>query len=152
MVGNVRQSRSVRRQRESARIHQRAFGSAGQRKRSTGLRFLRMDAVPSQKGFWQRIGREGIRNPTNLRKEQIVNTEKFQELESESSENLATKFKAMQEHAEHIIREKTQQMISDGRAFELSEDEERMLKAYRGFKNRSAPGSVFSWCSLFSRK
>ena len=74
-----------------------------------------------------------------------MNTEKFPELESAASENLASKFQAMKEHAEHIIHEQARQMIAEEKAFELSEDEERMLKAYRAFKNRMTPGAVFSW-------
>ena len=36
-------------------------------------------------------------------------------------------------------------MKASGEAMEWSADEERLLRAYRGFVTRTKPGTVFSW-------
>lgn len=74
-----------------------------------------------------------------------MNSEKFERLQDSSAQQLAEKFKAMKEHAEHIVNQRIEAMKSTGEAYELSEDEERMIRAYRSFVTRMRPGAIFSW-------
>ena len=74
-----------------------------------------------------------------------MNSEKFPELESRASTSLVDKFSAMKEHAEHVIAEKVQQMKDEGKAHELTDDEESMLLSYKRFYAKSKPGSIFQW-------
>jgi len=74
-----------------------------------------------------------------------MNSEKFPELESRSSTALADRFSAMKEHAEHFIHQKVQEMKDEGKAHELTDDEEAMLLSYKRFYAKSKPGSVFQW-------
>ncbi len=74
-----------------------------------------------------------------------MNSDKFPELERRSTTDLAEKFSAMKEHAEHVIAEKVKQMKDEGLAHELTDDEEAMLLSYKRFYAKSKPGSVFQW-------
>lgn len=74
-----------------------------------------------------------------------MNSDKFPQLQDRAASSLVDKFAAMKEHAEHVIAEKVEQMKANGEAHELTDDEERMLLAYKAFNARSKPGSVFSW-------
>lgn len=72
-----------------------------------------------------------------------MNTERLEELDNTIAENLTT-MGGLREHAEHFAKLTVEKMVDQGTAIELTDDEERMLKAYRGFRQRNASG-VFSW-------
>lgn len=74
-----------------------------------------------------------------------MNVDKLDHVQNDAADSLASKFEAMKEHAEHFIHRKMEGMVDEGEAFALTDDEERLLTAYRGFKSRSMPGAVFSW-------
>lgn len=74
-----------------------------------------------------------------------MNTEKFAELESKASESLVSRMQALREQADQVIHEQVETMKASGAALELSDDEERMLRAYKAFVRRTKPGAVFSW-------
>lgn len=56
---------------------------------------------------------------------------------------LKSEMKALE--ADAVIRERLEEMKGDGSVLMLSEDEERMLRAYRSFRLRSKYGDVFKW-------
>lgn len=71
--------------------------------------------------------------------------EKIEELQSEATRALHDQFELCKEHVEHFVDQKIQLKVEKQEILELSEDEERMLIAYRQYIYRSMPGSVFSW-------
>lgn len=74
-----------------------------------------------------------------------MQNDKFPELIAAAGGNMADRLGAMREHAEHFIAKQVEAMKESGQAVELGDDELRLLKAYRAFKARSAPGTVFAW-------
>jgi hypothetical protein len=44
-----------------------------------------------------------------------------------------------------VAEQQTLKMVEEDKAIILSEDEERLLKAYRQFVAASMPGSTFAW-------
>lgn len=50
----------------------------------------------------------------------------------------------LREHAKYLANQTMADMVDKQEAFELTEDEERMLKAYRKYRERNATG-VFAW-------
>lgn len=76
-----------------------------------------------------------------------MQSEKFDDLRESISEDMKAHLGTLREHAEHFAAQQVERMLTEGSALELSEDEERMLRAYRSFCSRSAPCSIFSWRS-----
>ena len=74
-----------------------------------------------------------------------MQAEKFDDLVENAGESLASRFGLLREKAEHMIAEQVEVMKEQGKAYELSDDEIRLLKAYRRFVARAAAGQVFSW-------
>ena len=74
-----------------------------------------------------------------------MNSEKFPTLERRATDSMTEKLNTLREHAEHFVAQQVEAMKASGEAMELSSDEERLLRAYRGFVTRSKPGAVFSW-------
>lgn len=72
-----------------------------------------------------------------------MHSEKINELRSELCELLEDRG-TMGEVAEHFAAQQVEKMVEDGDAIELSEDEIRMLKEYRRYRETNASG-VFSW-------
>lgn len=78
-----------------------------------------------------------------------MNKPTLDELRQTSSSNLEEIFRQQSElkalEADAVIRERIEQMKDDGSVLMLSEDEDRMLRAYRSFRLRSKYGDVFKW-------
>ena len=83
--------------------------------------------------------------PCPLHREDEMQMERFNEMKLSAVEQLAKDTSCLREHAEQVVMEKTQDLIDKGQAYELSDDEERMLIAYRKFIATSKPGAIFSW-------
>jgi hypothetical protein len=73
-----------------------------------------------------------------------MNPEAMESLRGEIEGKLRDQLDTLREHAEHFAVEAVDEMIDKGTAIELTEDEERMLQAYRVFRQRNSEG-VFSW-------
>jgi hypothetical protein len=73
----------------------------------------------------------------------------YEQLGDTSSERLEEVFRQRSEikalEADAVIRQRLEEMKGDGSVLMLSEDEERMLRAYRFFRLRSKYGDVFKW-------
>lgn len=73
----------------------------------------------------------------------------FDQLGESSSARLEDIFRQKSElkalEADAVIRQRLEEMKGDGSVLMLSEDEERMLRAYRSFRLRSKYGDVFKW-------
>lgn len=71
------------------------------------------------------------------------------ELGESSSARLEEVFRQKSElkalEADAVIRQRLEEMKGDGSVLMLSEDEERMLRAYRSFRLRSKYGDIFKW-------
>lgn len=75
-----------------------------------------------------------------------MNSTELNAMQAASTSKLRQAFDGLvKEKAEHLIDLEVQQRIEAGMAFKLSDDEERLLLAYRRFVARSRPGMVFSW-------
>lgn len=74
-----------------------------------------------------------------------MQADQFERLINQEGSHLASQVKMLREKAEHLIAEHVEALKERGEAFELSEDESRLLMAYRAFKSRSPSGAVFSW-------
>lgn len=77
-----------------------------------------------------------------------MNSEKMESLKTGIRGELEKQVGTLKEHAEHFAAQQVEKMVEQEEAYELSDDEERMLKSYRQFVRSSRPGSVFSWKSL----
>lgn len=71
--------------------------------------------------------------------------EKIEEFQSEVIKSLRERFLLCKEHVEHVVDQKIQLKVEKEEILELSEDEERMLRAYRQFVSCSMPGATFAW-------
>lgn len=75
-----------------------------------------------------------------------MNIEKFDEVRSKVADELREKLGTLKEHAEHFAHQQLDEMVEKEDAYALTEDEERMLKAYRRFLARANPNQkVFKW-------
>ena len=74
-----------------------------------------------------------------------MNSEKMEHLKSGIFDRFREELGTLREHAEHFASQQVESMIERGDAIELSDDEIDMVKAYRRFDARSAPGSMFQW-------
>jgi hypothetical protein len=74
-----------------------------------------------------------------------MESEKIEDVKSVVIEEMKQHLGTLREHAEHFANRAIASKIESGEAFELSEDEIRLLKSYRAFVLRSKPKSVFSW-------
>lgn len=70
--------------------------------------------------------------------------QKLNEIRTAVGDEIRQQLSVMQEHAEHFAHKAVDDMVERGDAFELSDDEIRMLESYRQFCNRNASG-VFKW-------
>lgn len=52
---------------------------------------------------------------------------------------------SLREHAEHFAHQAIAKKLDTGEVLELTEDEIRMIKAYRQFAARNQPGKRFKW-------
>ena len=73
-----------------------------------------------------------------------MNSDKFQELGDLIQGRLMQQAGLHSEAAEFFAKDAVDQMVEKGSAIELSDDEERMLAAYRRFREKHASG-IFSW-------
>lgn len=73
--------------------------------------------------------------------------QKIEELEQRSSEALEREQSALMRklEAQKIIHSEIEAMRAEGKVQSLTEEEERMLRSFRGFKARTKPGGVFKW-------
>lgn len=73
----------------------------------------------------------------------------YEQLGDSASKTLEEMFRKDSEvkalEADAVIRNRLEEMKGDGSVLMLSEDEERMLRAYRSFRLRSKYGDVFKW-------
>ena len=76
-----------------------------------------------------------------------MNQEGFEKLEKSSATTLVDRFAALREQAEQVVAERVEALKATGDAIELSDEEIRMIRAYRRFVSRTKPGGVFSWRS-----
>jgi len=81
-----------------------------------------------------------------------MNVEKFQPLIENAGAELSSITKLFREKAEFLVAEQLEVMKEEGSVLEMSEDEIDLIKAYRRFKERSKPGSVFGWKSPIDSK
>jgi hypothetical protein len=85
-----------------------------------------------------------------------MNTEQESQLREETLKRLTSrldnKMRVLKEHAEHAVESELEIRKNQGEYFVLSEDEIDMLKAYRAFRTKKKPGSVFSWRTLPANK
>ena len=73
-----------------------------------------------------------------------MESEKVDKLKSRVMDDMREKLMSLREHAEHFAHQQVEKMVATEEVLELSEDEERLLRAYRAFTARNASG-VFSW-------
>ncbi len=73
-----------------------------------------------------------------------MNPDAVKSLRGEIEGSLREQLGTLREHAEHFAVQAVDEMVDKGTAIELSDDEERMLRAYRAFRQRNSSG-VFSW-------
>lgn len=76
-----------------------------------------------------------------------MNSEQMKSMRNEIASELRERLQVEQaklvagELADEVVAGK----VERGEAYELTDDEERMLRAYRGFCARSRPGETFKW-------
>jgi hypothetical protein len=73
--------------------------------------------------------------------------QKIDELEERSSQRLEELQQAITRklEAQSVIHSEIEAMRREDKILALTEEEERMLRAFRGFKARTKPGGVFKW-------
>lgn len=78
-----------------------------------------------------------------------MNAEKFEEMESRSALGMLQEaerndaIRRMEAHAR--VHDVIAAMKEEGKALELTEEEERLLRSFRRFKISCKPGAVFKW-------
>lgn len=81
-----------------------------------------------------------------------MNNSRFEEAALKIADSMKERFGTHREHAEHFAKQSLDNMVEREEAYKLSDDEERLLRAYRAFVVRSSPDSIFSWKSPKGRK
>jgi|SRR6185503_16503563 len=79
-----------------------------------------------------------------------MNAEHFHEAQAESVEalrdQLRDRFELTRREAEKVVADQLNNMTKDGRAVLMSDEEDRMIRAFRRFKaNVRKDGEVFKW-------
>ena len=75
----------------------------------------------------------------------MANSYELNRLQADASERFKELSGAHAEIAEHFVEQELTQRVDKGFVLQLSEDEERLLKAYRSFVARSPGGEAFKW-------
>lgn len=77
--------------------------------------------------------------------------EKYDELRNRSTDMLEHLFGQERAIAQQAVRSEMDKMVKSGEALRLSDEEERLLKAFRRFKGRMKKnGEVFKWQTRLS--